>query len=524
MTAVKSLVKKNTFYDSLTLMRISKKAAFEIKDVSQAVAVMASDVNKDMLESVGLLTDEIKDAGPNDLVISIEIENVTDADSAIETIEKMFVEARSSKTTETLPRNIESAYEQLSDANMVVISVPGEYATLETKKALDIGLNVLLFSDNVSIEDELELKKIARDKDLLMMGPGCGTSIINGAALGFANVVERGPIGGIAAAGTGVQEVTTLIHQDGSGISHAIGTGGRYLYDDIGGIMMSKGVQMLEKDTETKVIVLISKPPGPKTQKTILETNFSKPVVVCFMGGDLSDLKDTNVLPTETLEDAAMAAVALVKNEVPKTVIFSNSNEVLDIAKQEWSKLKAEQKYVRGLYSGGTVCSECFIILSKFLNVYSNTTKSEFKLPDIKNSKEHTCLDMGEEEFTQGRAHPMIDPLFRQQRLIQEAKDSECAVILLDVVIGYGSHDDPAGELAKSIQEAKSFCEKEGRYLSVVASVLGTDKDPQGLKDQMDKLINAGVVVMESNAQAVRIAALIATRGDVLKEFQGDVN
>ena len=162
MTAVKSLVNKNTFYDSLTLMRISKKAAFEIKDVSQAVAVMASDVNKDMLESVGLLTDEIKDAGPNDLVISIEIENVTDADSAIETIEKMFVEARSSKTTETLPRNIESAYEQLSDANMVVISVPGEYATLETKKALDIGLNVLLFSDNVSIEDELELKKIAR--------------------------------------------------------------------------------------------------------------------------------------------------------------------------------------------------------------------------------------------------------------------------------------------------------------------------------------------------------------------------
>ena len=220
-----------------------------------------------------------------------------------------------------------------------------------------------------------------------MMGPGCGTSIINGAALGFANVVERGPIGVIAAAGTGVQEVTTLIHQAGSGISHAIGTGGRDLYDDIGGIMMSKGVQMLEKDTETKVIVLISKPPGPKTQKTILETNFSKPVVVCFMGGDLSDLKDTNVLPTETLEDAAMAAVALVKNEVPKTVIFSNSNEVLDIAKQEWSKLKAEQKYVRGLYSGGTVCSECIIILSKFLNVYSNTTKSEFKLPDIKNSK-----------------------------------------------------------------------------------------------------------------------------------------
>ena len=317
MTAIKSLVKKNTFYDSLTLMRISKKASFEIKDVSQAVVVMASNVNKDMLESVGLLTDEIKDAGPNDLVISIEIENTTDADSAIETIEKMFVESRASKTTETLPRNIESAYEQLSDANMAVISVPGEYATLETKKALDLGLNVLLFSDNVSLEDELELKKIARDKDLLMMGPGCGTSIINGAALGFANVVERGPIGIIAAAGTGVQEVTTLIHQAGSGISHAIGTGGRDLYDDIGGIMMSKGVQMLEKDAETKVIVLISKPPGPKTQKTILETNFSKPVVVCFMGGDLSDLKDTNVLPTETLEDAAMTAVALVKNEVP---------------------------------------------------------------------------------------------------------------------------------------------------------------------------------------------------------------
>jgi hypothetical protein len=244
---------------------------------------------------------------------------------------------------------------------------------------------------------------------------------------------------------------------------------------------------------------------------------------VCFIGSGSHNLKVDTIIPAETLEEAASIAVALVKNEKPKKIIFSRpSDEIIDTAKREWNKLKPQQKYVRGLYSGGTVCSESFVILSKLLgNVYSNVTKDEFKLRNLKVSKEHTCLDMGEEEFTASRAHPMIDPLLRQQRLVDEAKDPECAVILFDIVLGYGSHLDPAGELARSINDAQSLCEKEGRHFSVVASIIGTDKDPQGLKNQMDKLTNAGVIVMTSNAQAARMAALIATRGNIMKILEG---
>jgi succinyl-CoA synthetase alpha subunit len=523
MTAVKSLIKKNTFYDSLTLMRVSRSAS-ELEDVVQAAAVMASDINKEILSDVGLLTDQVKHATANDLVISILTKTDSAAESAILAIEKMLVEVKSPRTTKVIAKTLESALEQLPDANLVMISVPGSFAKLEAKKALEKGLNVLLFSDGVSLEDELELKKIARNKDLLMMGPGCGTAMINGVGLGFANAVKKGPIGIVGAAGTGIQQVTTLIDQGGSGVSQAIGTGGRDLSDDIGGIMMIKGIETLENDMETKVIILISKPPGPETEKAILKTNWTKPTVVCFIGGESTTIKSRTVVSVETLEEASMTAIALLRNERSKKVTFSlPNNEILNIAKREWDKIKPQQKYTRGLYSGGTLCSESFLILSKLLvNVYSNVTKSEFKLTNVKNSREHTCLDMGEEEFTTNRAHPMIDPLLRQQRLVNEAKDPECAVILLDVVLGYGSHIDPAGELAKSIKEAKSMCEKEGRYLSVVASVIGTDKDPQGLKNQVNKLVDVGVVVMASNAQAARMAALISTRGKVAQEFWRD--
>lgn len=522
MTTTKSLVKNNTFYDSLTLMRISKNAS-ELKDVVQAVTVMGSEINKEMLADVGLLTDKVRYATASDLVISISGKTNAAVESAVEEIEKMLVDVKSPKTINAVPRTIEAALEQLPDANLVLISVPGPFAKLEAEKALERMLNVMLFSDGVSLADELELKKTAGKKDLLMMGPGCGTAIINGVGLGFANAVERGQIGIVGAAGTGIQQVTTLIHQKGYGISHAIGTGGRDLSNDIGGIMMLKGIEILEKDSETKVIVLISKPPDPKIERTILKTSYTKPVVVCFISGEIPKRKNASGVSVHTLEEAAIAAVALVRNESPKKVIFSRpKDEVLNIAKREWLKLKPQQKYVRGLYSGGTVCSESFVILSKLLvNVYSNVTRSEFKLKNVKVSTEHTCLDMGEEEFTTGRAHPMIDPFLRQQRLVNEAKDQECAVILLDIVLGYGSHIDPGGELAKSIKDAKSRCEKEDRYLSVVASVIGTNKDPQGLKNQMDKLINVGVVLMESNAQAARMAALIATRGSSMRILEG---
>lgn len=522
MTTTKSLIKNNTFYDSLTLMRISKNAS-ELKEIIQAVTVMGSEINKRMLDDVGLLTDNIKHATTNDVIISVSGKTNSAVESALEAIEKMLVDVNPPRITESVPRTIEAALERLPDANLALISVPGPFAKLEAEKALKRGLNVMLFSDGVSIADELELKKEAEKKDLLMMGPGCGTAIINGIGLGFANVVQKGQVGIVGAAGTGIQQVTTLIHQKGYGISNAIGTGGRDLSNDIGGIMMHKGIKILENDNDTKVIVLISKPPDPKIERTILEKSYTKPVIFCFIGGESPEPSRTINAPiivtVHTLEEAAIAAIALVKKEKWSKIIFSRPmEEVMRIAEREWLKLNPQQKYVRGLYSGGTLCSESFIILSRLLvNVYSNVTKSKFELKDVRNSQKHTCLDMGEEEFTTGRAHPMIDPLLRQQRIVSEAKDQECAVILLDIVLGYGSHIDPAGELVNSIRDAKALCEKEGRYLSVVASVTGTDKDPQGLKNQMDKLISIGVVLMESNAQAARMAALIVTRGSTMQ-------
>lgn len=515
MTFTTSIVRQNTFYDSLKLMRITKKAS-ELSGVSKVAVVMGSDTNKGILTEIGLLTDGCKYASANDLIISLSAETQAAATAAIGTIETMLVNIDAAKNMKVLPKSIETAFEQVPNASMAMISVPGPYAAKEARKALDLGLNVFLFSDGVSLKDELLLKETAKRKNLLMMGPGCGTAIIDGVALGFANAVNRGPIGIVGAAGTGIQQVTTLIHQMGSGISQAIGTGGRDLSDDIGGIMMQKGIEMLEKDEQTKIIVLISKPPGKSAEQAILKTSVSKPIVVCFIGGTNTVIGNNASVQVKTLEEAATTAVELAKNEIPKqSRISQNIDNFIDIAEKEWVRLKSHQLYVRGLFSGGTLCSESMIILSKLLgDVYSNTTKSEFRLENAKNSKQNTCLDMGEEEFTSSRPHPMIDPFLRKQRLIQEAKDPETAVILVDVVLGYGSHIDPAGELADAISSAKSQCEKEGRYISVVASVIGTDGDPQILKKQVDKLVGVGVVVMESNAQAAMMAALIASRGD----------
>ncbi|MGH9987568.1 MAG: acyl-CoA synthetase FdrA, partial [Nitrososphaeraceae archaeon] len=338
MTTTKTLIKNNTFYDSLTLMRISKNAS-ELKEIIQAVTVMGSEINKRMLDDVGLLTDNIKHATTNDVIISVSGKTNSAVESALEAIEKMLVDVNPPRITESVPRTIEAALERLPDANLALISVPGPFAKLEAEKALKRGLNVMLFSDGVSIADELELKKEAEKKDLLMMGPGCGTAIINGIGLGFANVVQKGQVGIVGAAGTGIQQVTTLIHQKGYGISNAIGTGGRDLSNDIGGIMMHKGIKILENDNDTKVIVLISKSPDPKIERTILEKSYSKPVIFCFIGGEAPESSRTINAPiivtVHTLEEAAIAAIALVKKEKWSKIIFSRPmEEVMTIAER----------------------------------------------------------------------------------------------------------------------------------------------------------------------------------------------
>lgn len=522
---IKNFVWQKRYMDSLRLMRISNNAA-ALEGVDKVAVVMATVLNKEILKEVGLLTAESEGVSSDDMIVAIAVEDEGHIQGVLDFIEEEM--ERDVERTKSIagytPKTMELALEMMPQANLSLISVPGQYAKAEAMKSLKKGLHVFLFSDNVTIDEELELKRFAEKQGLLVMGPGCGTAIINGVGLGFANVVKEGPVGIVAAAGTGLQEVSSLISNAGVGVSHGIGTGGRDLSNKIGGITARQALRILEKDPKTKVIVVISKPPGPNAAQELSRTlsEMSKLVVLNFIGLSSSIESSDKVFVTKTLEDAALRAACLIRNEEYKERVFTEEEaDVLTIAESQYSRFNERQQYVRGLYSGGTVCSEATLILADLLpSVTSNMPpRAELKMKDTRVSAGNALIDLGDEEFTVGRAHPMIDPFVRKQRLIQEAKDPETAVILLDIVLGYGSNEDMAGALSDAIEEAKSLKQKTGGYLSVVASVIGTFEDPQHREEQVKKLNDCGVIVMPSNAQVARLAALVASRGRVsLKE------
>ena len=520
---VKTIVKKNEFYNSVLMMRISEEAN-NLKGVGQAAVLMATDLNKEVLGYMGLLTEEVREASPNDFVIAIKAETEADIQKAIGEIENMLRIKQVEAGDEYSPKTLSSALDMMPDANLVVISVPGEFAKREASRALEKGLHVFLFSSNVPVADELDLKQFANEKGLLMMGPDCGTAIISGVVLGFGNILKSGPIGIVAASGTGIQQATAIIDRMGSGISQAFGTGGRDLSEEIGGITTLHCMEHLEQDGKTEVILLISKPPSPRVSEKVIEVakRCSKPVIVNFVGAETTSIERAGLVPAVTVEDAAYKAVAIAKGEAPKEITFTfPRDKILSIANREYVKLAPEQRYIRGLFSGGTLCHESLVILRELIgDVYSNSPLNpDLKLSNPHQSQMHTCVDMGSEEFVVGRPHPMIDPTLRKQRIRREVKDPETGVVLLDIVIGYGSHPNPAGALTPVIAQAKIQAAKEGRYLPVVASVVGTETDPQHLKEQEEKLKEAGVIVLPSNAQATRMAALIVTRSKLKEQL-----
>lgn len=516
---VKNIIWKKRYMDSLRLMRISNKAA-ELEGVLRVAVVMATPLNKEILTEVGLLTTDGSSASNDDMLVGIAIKDEDRIQAVLDFIEEEMMRdvERTKGMAGYAVKSLESAFEMMPQALVSLISVPGQYAKAEAMKSLKKGLHVFLFSDNVTLDEELELKRFAEEQGLLVMGPGCGTAIINGVGLAFANAVKKGPVGIVAAAGTGLQEVSSLISNAGVGISHGIGTGGRDLLDEIGGITSRQALRVLEQDPKTEVIVLISKPPGPNTAKDLSGTlrNMTKPVVLNFIGLSSSLESSDKVFVTKTLEDAALKAVCLVQKRDFEERVFTEGKEpALRLAENEYSRFNQGQQYVRGLYSGGTLCSEATLILAETLpSVTSNMPpRAELKMKDAKVSVGHALVDLGDEEFTVGRAHPMIDPFVRKQRMMQEAKDQQTAVILLDIVLGYGSHEDMAGILSNTILEAKSLKQKDGGHLSVVASVVGTFEDLQHRDQQVEKLKACGVIVMPSNAQAARLAALIVSKG-----------
>ncbi len=424
--------------------------------------------------------------------------------------------ARRAGTAEAV-KGLDTALNVLPAANIALISVPGEYAKLEVSKAIEKGLHTFLFSDNVTVEEEIELKRRASGRGLLVMGPGCGTAIINGTGLGFANVVERGPIGVIAAAGTGMQEVTSLISNLGSGITHAIGVGGRDLSGEVGGIMTLAALRILGSDNNTKALLVVSKPPSKNVAEKILAAigETGKPAVVCFLGHGLRLPEDENIKLVSTLEEAAFSALALVNGGIKKHAPGAGKSWKRQAGKYVRSR-KRNQRYLRGLFSGGTLCYEAQQILTLSLgDVYSNAPlNKKNKLKDSNVSVGNTCVDLGEEEFTVGRPHPMIDATLRSERLLSEAAKPEVAVILFDVVLGHVASPDPAGDLLPAIRAAKAAARKKGRSVAYVAHVCGTERDPQGLRDQEEKLRKEGVMVFPTNALASRVAGWITAGGE----------
>ncbi len=516
MSSVKYEIKKNTYYDSVTLMLISKEVK-KIEGVKEALVGMGTDLNKELAENLAITNDEIKDLTPNDFFVSVLADDSVKIETIVAEVDKLLSQKKKSSESDYMPPTLESALKHEPDSNLVVISVAGEYAAAEAKKALNNNLHVLLFSDNVTVEQEKELKELACEKGLLMMGPDCGTAIINNVPLAFANVIRKGHIGIVGASGTGTQEVSVIIDKLGEGVSQVIGTGGRDLKSEIGGLMMLQGIEALKNDPQTKVIVLISKPPAEEVAEKVMKAieNSPKPVVVDFIGGDRELIEKYGAYACVSLEDAARKAVALLRGEEAKDFEgFSLSDEEIEkIVEQEVSKFDKSQKYLRGFYTGGTLTDEAMKLLSKDIeNIYSNIPLSpEYKLEDAKVSKEHTCIDFGDDEFTKGRPHPMIDPIARVERLTKE-DDDEVAVVLMDFVLGYGSHEDPVGEMLPAIKEAKERMAKKGKHLCVVGSICGTEADPQSLEESQSRLEEAGVIVMPSNAQAVRLTGLILNR------------
>jgi FdrA protein len=504
--SVRSRIKPSAYFDSVALMLVQREVR-ALPGVREAGAVMGTEANKELLRDAGLLPPEAERAGPDDLILSVDAVDEQTADAALARAEELLVQRREGPTGEAYrPKTVASAARMLSGANLALVSVPGRFAAGVAAEALDAGLHVMLFSDNVPLDAEVALKRRAAALDRLLMGPDCGTAIVDGAALGFANHVRRGSIGVVGAAGTGIQEVTSLIHRGGAGISHAIGTGGRDLRGDVGGVTALAGLAALGADSLTEVIVLLSKPPSAEVASRLLGAARAtgKPVVVNFVGAAVEPAE--RLFPAGTLEDAAELAVQVATGSPPRWP----RRDALPA--QEAMRFAPGQRYIRGLYSGGTLCYEALVLLERFVGpVHSNTPLDSARMvPSAHRSMAHTVVDMGSDELTVGRLHPMLDPDMRLQRLLREAEDPEVAVVLIDVVLGYGAHPNPAGPLAPVIRDARTRARAAGRWLSVVAAVCGTEQDPQAYDDQVDQLIDAGALVQSSNAQAVRLAGLIA--------------
>ncbi len=506
------VIRKNEYHDSVFLMRAAKRLSQQ-KGILQAAALMGTEKNKLLLEEIEVSGPGISEATPSDLMVAVIAENQEALASVLDDIDRWLTIDLVSAPRYDI-RTVDEAMALQDHSNLAVISVPGAYAAREARKALEHGLNVFLFSDNVPVESEISLKGYARDHGLIVMGPDCGTAIIAGKGIGFANAVRRGPIGVIGASGTGIQEFTSLVHRAGSGISQAIGIGSRDLSDAVGGISFLTAFDVLDSDSQTEVITILSKPPGESALSNLIPRILKchKPIVVCFLGLKQESLPaDIRDRTARTLDDAAAMAIHEVTGYAPPP-FNANLSSLHKLAERELVDKNPEQRYLRGIFAGGTFCFQAQQVLQDAgVVVHSNTPlHGNLKLADPMRSEEHTLVDMGTDDFTVGKPHPMIDSRLRCDRILAEGQDPQVAILLLDFVLGFNASPDPAGELVPAIKEVKAAAKRRGGSLSVVASICGTEGDPQNFPQQVTVLEDAGIAVFPSSAQAAQFCALLA--------------
>ncbi|HEY5637391.1 MAG TPA: acyl-CoA synthetase FdrA [Burkholderiales bacterium] len=481
-TLVNSL-RRGFYADSVALMRIAR-ALGAAPGVLQASLMIGSDSNKALLADSGLLAPASRAARADDLVIALRARTPAQAKAALKTAAQLLAgdrQAADTAGTQGVP-GLGVALETLPQANLALISVPGEFAAREARRALERGLHVMIFSDNVPVAEEVALKRFAVSRGLLAMGPDCGTALIGGVPLAFANAVPRGAVGLISASGTGLQEVSCLLARAGHGVSHGIGVGGRDLSLEVDGLMTFAAFDALERDPATKRIILISKPPAAAVAAKVIvrAARCAKPVVLCLLGAPAAKLP-RGVRMARTLEEAALGAAAI--SRTPKTATPRSG-------------------WIRGLFSGGTLAAEAQVVLMDAgVAVRSNAPVPGATACAAARGAAHTLIDLGDDEYTRGRPHPMIDPELRMAELRRVLRAKDSAAVLLDVVIGYGAHADPAGGIAAVLREAGKNAPP------VIASVTGTDADPQHYARQVETLRAAGVTVAASNAAAARRAA-----------------
>ena len=504
-------IRAGSYYDSVVLMQL-QRALTELPGVLDAGVVMGSPANKELLAQNTLLTDEVERAAPEDLILIVRAESAQAGSAALARVDDLLSARRSQNTDAYRPKSLATATRMIPEAEWVLVSVPGRYAATVARDALDLGKSVFLYSDNVSLEDEISLKESAADKGLLVMGPDCGTARVEGVGLGFTNRVRQGRTGIVAASGTGLQAIMVGIHSLGGGVSQAFGTGGRDLSEEVQARSAKQALAVLKDDSQTEVIVIVSKPPSASVaQRLLAEAGAcSKPVVVNFIGRQPTEGQeegDSCIRFARTLDETAEMVVGLTK---PADSIHSTSYEPFSLqtdgAPLQTVPMPRPQSFLRALYSGGTLAYEALYLLQDSLPfVRSNgPLPGGQPLDNPHRSQGHTVVDLGGDDFTVGRLHPMLDNELRVRRLLQEARDPETGLLLLDVVLGDGAHPDPASELAPAVEKAIALAAKDGRPLPVVTVVIGTDEDPQGLGRQIEQLEAAGAFVFTRHDEAVR--------------------